>query len=141
MSIGNKKEHYGSDSSGNRQQEGKVMAEITSYQELERLLRDRRQSCGMSRQELAELIDSRYDVIRLYEQGERIMMLDKLFRILDALGISLSEDFVLRTKDGVAISPQVYHIAIRLSALKPESCHKLVRKIQAMLKREEENSL
>ena len=116
------------------------MAEISSYSDLGKQLQDRRESLGMSRQELAEKVDSRYDVIRLYEKGERIMKLDKLFRILDALEISLSEDFVLRTTDGTAISPQTYHAAMRLSALKPESYQKLIRKIQGMLKREEENS-
>ena len=117
------------------------MAEITNYQELEKLLRDRRQSRGMSRQELAELIDSRYDVIRLYEHGERIMKLDKLFKILDALGISLSEDFVMRAKDGTAVSPQAYHIAVRLSALEPESYHKLLRRMLTMLNREENSKV
>ena len=117
------------------------MTEITSCSELGKLLRDRREARGMSRQELAELIDSRYDVIRLYEHGERIMKLDKLFKILDALGISLSEDFVLRTKDGAAVSPQAHHIAVRLSALNPESYHKLLRRIRTMLKREENNKV
>ena len=123
-----------------RQQEGKAVTEITSCLELEKLLRDRREARGMSRQELADLIDSRYDVIRLYEHGDRIMKLDRLFRILDALEISLSEDFVLRAKDGTAVSPQAYRVAVRLSALKPESYHKLLRRILTMLKREEENN-
>lgn len=115
------------------------MAEINGYPDLGKLLQDRREALGMSRQELAEKVDSRYDVIRLYERGERIMKLDKLFRILDALKISLSEDFVLRTTDGAAITPQAYHTAVRLSALKAESRHKLMRRIQIMLKRAEEN--
>ena len=115
------------------------MTEITGYADLGKLLRDRRESLGMSRQELAEKADSRYDVIRLYEHGERVMKLDKLFRILNALEISLSEDFVLKTTDGVVIHPQAYRAAARLSALNPESRDRLMVRLRAMLTRAEEN--
>lgn len=115
------------------------MTEITGYADLGKLLRDRRESLGMSRQELAEKADSRYDVIRLYEHGERVMKLDKLFKILNALEISLSEDFVLKTTDGVVIHPQAYRAAARLSALNPESRDRLMGRIRAMLTRAEEN--
>ena len=76
------------------------MPKITSDMsmvELGQILQRIRESVGMSRSELAEKIGTRYDVIRLYEEGQRIMRVDRLFEILDALGIHLLEFLSLET--------------------------------------------
>ena len=111
------------------------------------ILKLRRESIGMSRQQLAEKVGTRYDIICLYEQGKRAMRIDRLFAILDALGLRLEDDFTLKaTEDSrkaderiedAPIGIKAYQAAVRLSALNPESYQGLIRKIQLMIETEE----
>ena len=50
--------------------------------ELGRLLQRRREYLGISREALADTLGTKYEVIRLYEEGQRIMKVDRLFEIL-----------------------------------------------------------
>ena len=58
---------------------------------LGKLPRDVREAAGMSRKELAEKVGCKYDDIRVYEKGERVMRIDRLFRVLDVLDIHIPE--------------------------------------------------
>ena len=59
--------------------------------ELGKLLQHRREALGMTREELAERAGIRYDVIQMYEEGQRTMKIDRLFEILNALDISVAD--------------------------------------------------
>ena len=107
--------------------------------ELGKLLQYRRESLGISRQELAEQVGSRYDIIRLYEKGERAMRLDRLFSILEALDLSLTEEFVLCSTKDIQVDPKAYQMALRLSAMNREKSQRLMYRIQAMLTMAEDN--
>ena len=119
----------------------------TQLLHLGNILKLRRESLGMSRQQLAEKVGTRYDIICLYEQGKRAMRVDRLFAILDALGLRLEDDFTLKaTEDSqqaderiedAPIGIKAYQAAVRLSALNPESYQALIRKIQLMIESEE----
>lgn len=120
----------------------------TQLLHLGNILKLRRESLGMSRQQLAEKVGTRYDIICLYEQGKRAMRVDRLFAILDALGLRLADNFTLEaTEDSrkadtriedAPIGIKAYQAAVRLSALNPESYQTLIRKIQLMIEAEEE---
>ena len=119
----------------------------TQLLHLGNILKLRRESLGMSRQQLAEKVGARYDIICLYEQGKRAMRVDRLFAILDALGLRLEDDFTLKaTEDSqqaderiedAPIGIKAYQAAVRLSALNPDSYQTLIRKIQLMIESEE----
>lgn len=119
----------------------------TQLLHLGNILKLRRESLGMSRQQLAEKVATRYDIICLYEQGKRAMRVDRLFAILDALGLRLTDNFTLEaTEDSrkadariedAPIGIKAYQAAVRLSALNPESYQTLIRKIQLMIEAEE----
>lgn len=119
----------------------------TQLLHLGNILKLRRESLGMSRQQLAEKVGARYDIICLYEQGRRAMRVDRLFAILDALGLRLADNFTLEaTEDSrkadtriedAPIGIKAYQAAIRLSALNPDSYQALIRKIQLMIEAEE----
>jgi len=119
----------------------------TQLLHLGNILKLRRESLGMSRQQLAEKVGTRYDIICLYEQGKRAMRVDRLFAILDALGLRLEDDFTLKaTEDSqqaderiedAPIGIKAYQAAVRLSALNPDSYQTLIRKIQLMIESEE----
>lgn len=119
----------------------------TQLLHLGNILKLRRESLDMSRQQLAEKVATRYDIICLYEQGKRAMRVDRLFAILDALGLRLADNFTLEaTEDSrkadtriedAPIGIKAYQAAIRLSALNPDSYQALIRKIQLMIEAEE----
>ena len=116
------------------------MPKITNNEgvlELGQLLRRRREAIGMSRTEMAEKIGTRYDVIRLYEEGQRIMRIDRLFDILKALNLHLSENLSVNIADTAKVEPKAYQMAERLSALDTESFSKLMRIIQSLIDAEE----
>ena len=123
----------------------------TQLLHLGNILKLRRESLGMSRQQLAEKVGTRYDIICLYEQGKRAMRVDRLFAILDALGLRLADNFTLEaTEDSrkadtriedAPIGIKAYQAAVRLSALNPESYQTLIRKIQLMIEAEEKKEV
>ena len=116
------------------------MPKITNNEgvlELGQLLRRRREAIGMSRTEMAEKIGTRYDVIRLYEEGQRIMRIDRLFDILKALNLHLSENLSVNIADTAKVEPKAYQMAERLSTLDTESFCKLMRIIQSLIDAEE----
>lgn len=91
---------------------GKVLAEI-------------RKKKGVNRQELADKVGCKYDDIRVYERGERIMRVDRLLRILNVLGIPVSENLA---------KPEVRKAAVSLSTLDPDSRRKLLNIILSSIK-------
>ena len=97
-----------------------------------------REAVGMSRAELAEKVGTRYDVIRMYETGDRIMKVDRLFRILDVLGVRLSDDFVLRSPNGRQIEYAVYQEAVRINDLPADVRRNLLNRIHFMVGMAEE---
>ena len=112
----------------------------TELQKLGRALQWGREATGMTRAELAETIGCKYEDIRLYENGERAMRIDRLFCILDVLGLHLSEEFVLTSKTGVQIEPNVYSVAVKLNAVSPEDRRVLLKRINSMLMTAEKKS-
>ena len=116
------------------------MPKITSDMsllELGQILQRLREAAGMSRSELAGKIGTRYDIIRLYEEGQRVMRVDRLLEILDALGIHLTELLHLKTAGNTGGKPEAYQMAEKLSALDATSYQRLMRKIQSMVAEEE----
>ena len=93
------------------------------------LLRDIRETVGMSRKELAEKVGCKYEDIRLYEKGERVMRLDRLFRILHVLGVHLSKDL---------LDIRMYESAVSLNFFGPEKRKILLMKIHEMIAKERE---
>ena len=85
-----------------------------------KLLRDIRESRKLTRQELADMAGCRYDEIRLYEKGKRIMRVDRLFLILEALGIPVQESIS---------SPEIRQAAVQLSALDSDTRSSLLDEI------------
>lgn len=100
-----------------------------------------REAAGMSRAEVAEKVGTRYDVIRMYETGDRIMKVDRLFCILDVLGVRLSDDFVLKSPNGRQIEYDVYQEAVRINDLPANVRGKLLNRIHFMVGLAEEGGI
>ena len=87
----------------------------------------------MTREDLADMLGTRYDVIRLYEEGQRIMKIDRLFEILNALDISGSD--CLNIVFG-AVKAQTLNLFARINTLDDTSCQRLIRQIDALMEAE-----
>ena len=106
------------------------MEHIDETLALGNLLRDIREAIGMSRQDLAEKVGCKYEDIRLYERGERIMRIDRLFRILNVLGVRFSKDL---------LDVRMYESVVGLAALNSEQRNFLISKIHAMIAKASKN--
>ena len=100
------------------------MEQIDEMQATGKLLQEIREAAGMSRQELAEKVGCKYEDIRLYEKGQRVMRIDRLFRILNVLGVHLSKEI---------LDIRLYESAVGLTALNFEKRNFLINKIHAMI--------
>ena len=94
------------------------------------LLCKMREAMGLTRQELATKVGCKYEDIRLYEKGERVMRIDRLFRILNVLGIHLSKDL---------FDIEVYEAAAGLTCLEEKNRKNLMSKICSMIAKAEKN--
>ena len=88
------------------------------------LLKGIREAMSMSRRELAVKVGCKYDDIRLYENGGRIMRVDRLLCILDAFGIHLSEESSFK---------RVYKAVVMIASLSPEQRQALLDQILSMI--------
>ena len=98
-------------------------------QKIGKILKQRRESIGMSRSTLAMKIGTTYDIIRLYEEGKRAMRLDRLLVLFDALGLPVSGILSVVEKSG---ENSIRFIA-KISVLDdPEYC-KVMEKIRLLI--------
>ena len=107
------------------------MEQADIKQVMGKLLRNIRESKKLTRQELADMAGCRYDEIRLYEKGKRIMRVDRLFLILEVLGIPVSENIS---------KPEICQAAIHLSALDPDTRRTLLDDVLAAIRKTQEKS-
>ena len=98
-----------------------------------KLLKQRREDIGISREALAEKLGTSYESIRLYEEGQRVMKLDRLCELLDALGVPPSECFSLKLRDGVTVNPETLRLAERLETLDSALYSKVIRQINSLI--------
>ena len=98
--------------------------------ELGRLLQRRREYLGISREALADTLGTKYEVIRLYEEGQRIMKVDRLFEILVALDISVS-DFLNAILG--EFNSYTLKLAASINTLDGTRCQRLIKQIDALL--------
>lgn len=98
-----------------------------------KFLKQRREYMGMSRETLASAVGTTYNTIRLYEEGLRIMRVDRLCELLEALGLGVLDCFSIKTGAGVSISPETLHLAERLEAVNGAAYPGLVRQIHALI--------
>lgn len=98
-----------------------------------KLLKQRREHIGMSRETLATKLGTSYESIRLYEEGQRIMKLDRLCELLDALGVQPSDCFSLKLREGVTVSPDTLRLAERLGTLDSALYSKVIRQINSLI--------
>ena len=56
-------------------------------------IKERRESLRISRNELAAKIHSTYEMVRLYEEGQCVMRVDRLCEIAQVLGVDTGEWF------------------------------------------------
>lgn len=98
--------------------------------ELGRLIQRRRESIGMSRETLANTLGSRADVIRLYEEGQRVMKTDRFFEILKILGVSVSDclDAILGKT-----SAHTLNLVARINTMDEASSRRLIRQMEDLL--------
>lgn len=96
-------------------------------------LKQRREYLGMSREKLASKIGTTYNTIRLYEEGKRIMRLDRLCEILDALGLRPLDSFSSKLRDDIVVAPETLHLAQRLETLDKSVYSTLLRQIHALI--------
>ena len=82
-----------------------------------KFLKERREYVGMSRETLASRVGTTYNTIRLYEEGLRIMRVDRLCELLEALGLGVLDCFSMKLGEGVSVSPETLHLAERLEAV------------------------
>lgn len=96
---------------------------------LGRLIQLRRESMGLSREALAEKTGTKYEVIRLYEEGQRVMKVDRLFEILEALDVPVMDCLpaVFAGRSGRAL-----RLVSEISALDSAVCDRLVRQMEAL---------
>ena len=96
---------------------------------LGRLIQLRRESMGLSREALAEKTGTKYEVIRLYEEGQRVMKVDRLFEILEALDVPVMDCLpaVFAGRSG-----RVLRLVSEISALDSAVCDRLVRQMEAL---------
>ena len=102
------------------------MEQMNEMRTIGKLMQDIRKAKGITRQELADMTGCKYDEIRLYEKGQRIMRIDRFFRILDMLGIPVHESIA---------EPEVRHAAVQLSAMRPEIRRALLDEILAAIRK------
>ena len=93
------------------------------------LLKERRESIGMSRSTLAMKVGTTYESIRFYEEGRRAMRLDRLFALMSALGIP-TNGLLSRMKEDLR---KTARLATRISALSADEYRSLIQKIEALL--------
>ena len=102
----------------------------TFIAELGRLIQRRRESVGMSRETLADMIGSKYEVVRLYEEGQRVMKMDRFFEILTVLGVSIP-DSLFAILGGT--SAHMLSLVARMNMLDEASRRRLMRQIDALI--------
>ena len=120
-----------------------MMAEVDSGMnavEFGKLIQRRRESIGMSREELAAIVGSKYEVIRLYEEGKRVMKIDRFFAILDALGIP-SSDCLLTVLGGNFEKVHPLSLLARIRALDSTSYQRLIYLMNAFIEMEDSGHL
>ena len=79
------------------------MPKISNHQkvlQIGRWLKWNRETCHMSREELAVKVHSTYEMIRLYEEGQCVMRVDRLCDLASALGIDCGMWFQIDTQNG-----------------------------------------
>ena len=102
------------------------MEQADMKQVMGKLLRNIRESKKLTRQELANMEGCKYDEIRLYEKGKRIMRVDRLFLILEVLGIPVQKSIS---------SPEMLQAAVQLSELQPDTRKVLLGEILAAIQK------
>lgn len=102
------------------------MEQMDEMRTIGKLMQDIRETRKVTRQELAGMVECRYDEIRLYETGGRIMRVDRFFRILEVLGIPV--------RDSIS-NPEICQAAVQLSALRPELRKAMLGEILAVIRK------
>ena len=105
----------------------------TGVLKLGRLLQERRESIGMSRETLAEMTGTKYETIRLYEEGQRVMRVNRLFDILEALGISAVDCFSAILGGKGEKSTHALSLIARINTLDDTVCQRLIRQVNALI--------
>ena len=59
-----------------------------------RWLKRSREACHMTREELAAKVHSSYEMIRLYEEGQCVMHVDRLCQLAKVLGVDSELSFL-----------------------------------------------
>lgn len=104
--------------------------------ELGRLFQKRREAIGMTRETLARIVGTTYEVIRLYEEGQRVMKIDRLLAILEALGIPTSDCFSA-ILGGSTEGVHPLSLVTRINTLDKESSQRLIRQVDALIQIED----
>ena len=106
--------------------------------EVGRLLQKRREAIGMTREVLADKIGTKYEVIRLYEEGQRVMKIDRLFEILEAMGIPSADCLSAILGGSGSESVRALNLVARINTLNDADSQRLIRQVNALI--EIENS-
>ena len=101
--------------------------------DLGKLLQRRREAIGMTRDGLAEKIGTKYEVIRLYEEGQRVMKIDRLFEILEALGIPTKSCLSVILGGTGTQGIHALNLAAQIYALDDSVRQKLLRQVNALI--------
>lgn len=71
--------------------------------------------------------------ISLYETGQRVMKVDRLFQIADALNVTPTELCPKRFDQQEKPDPRLYQLGIQMKGLTPEMQEAVFRSMEAMI--------
>lgn len=88
--------------------------------ELGRNIQRQREFLGMSQEELGLDVGSNKNTIYLYETAQRVMKVDRLFEISEALMVTPAELCPERFSDEEKIDPRLYQIGEKMKKIDPK---------------------
>ena len=98
--------------------------------ELGKLFRLYRESIGISREALAVKIGTKYETIRMYEDGQCVMKVDRLFQILQALNISVQDCLSIIFDNR---NSQTLKLLAKINSLDEASYQRIIRQMDALI--------
>ena len=105
----------------------------TDLVELGKNIQKQREFLGMSQESLGLDIGSNGNAIYLYETAQRVMKVDKLFAIADALLITPTELCPQRFVDEEKIDPRLYQIGEKIKKMDSRNRDKVFQAMEALV--------
>lgn len=112
---------------------GEKTLENTDLVELGKNIQKQREFLGMSQESLGLDIGSNGNAIYLYETAQRVMKVDKLFAIADALLITPTELCPQRFVDEEKIDPRLYQIGEKIKKMDSRKRDKVFQAMEALV--------